>query len=138
MPCFELLFPGGYNSIVMDLLWELAWFHALAHLRAHSDGTLITFEAAVITLGAAVRRFVTKVCSNLSSRELPKETLSRKRRKQAKKQSTSATAKQKVLNLNTYKYHRLGDYPQAVREFGPLDGYSTQTVCPISPIMASS
>ena len=59
-------------------------------------------------------------------------------RKQAKKQSTSASAKQKVLNLNTYKYHRLGDYPQAVREFGPLDGYSTQTVCPISPIMASS
>ena len=55
---------------------------------------------------------------------------SRKRRKQATKKNAvvDLRAKKKELNLNTYKYHRLGDYPRAVREFGPLDGFSTQTV----------
>ncbi|KAJ7830053.1 hypothetical protein B0H14DRAFT_1199605 [Mycena olivaceomarginata] len=34
--------------------------------------------------------------------------------------------KKKVLNMNTYKYHSLGDYIQFIRLFGPTDSYSTQ------------
>jgi hypothetical protein len=36
--------------------------------------------------------------------------------------------KKKILNLNTYKYHSLGDYIRFIRLFGPTDSYSTQLV----------
>ncbi|PCH41840.1 hypothetical protein WOLCODRAFT_86181, partial [Wolfiporia cocos MD-104 SS10] len=32
----------------------------------------------------------------------------------------------KKLNLSTYKLHALADYPQAIRQFGTTDNYSTQ------------
>jgi hypothetical protein len=32
------------------------------------------------------------------------------------------------LNLLTYKYHFLGDYSDAIRQFGMTDSYSTQMV----------
>ena len=44
---------------------------------------------------------------------------------------TKAGAKSKKvynLNLKTYKLHALGHYAQAIRHFGPSDGYSTQAV----------
>ena len=130
MPCFEHLFPDEYDSVVQDALWHLAWFHALARLRAHSERTLLTFDEAVITLGKAMRTFLTRVCARVKTKELPKETHARQRRKQAaSKETVKVSPNTKTLNLNTYKYHRLGDYPSAVREYGPLDGFSTQTVC---------
>ena len=73
--------------------------------------------------------FQTKVCAYVDTRELSKETQSCKRRKTStNSEPVTFTAKSKVLNINTYKFHRLGDYPQAVRLFGPLDGFSTETV----------
>jgi len=33
-----------------------------------------------------------------------------------------------MLNLQTYKYHALGDYPNMIRRFGTTDNYTTQTV----------
>ena len=96
----------------------------------HSDSTLTTFETFTSKLGQCMRRFANHVCTAFQTRELPKETDSRKRRKQASGHNTrvDVSAKTKVFNLGTYKYHRLGDYPAAVREFGPLDTFSTVTV----------
>ena len=126
MPAFEgLLSDRKIDSMVQDMLFELAMFYMLAKLAMHTDSTLIAFEAAVTRLGKAMRDFLFKVCPNYDTRELPRETESRKRRR---KSSANTKAKRKNFNLNTYKYHRLGDYPAAVREFGPLDGFSTQTV----------
>lgn len=34
----------------------------------------------------------------------------------------------KKLNLSTYKFHALGDYVQAIRQFGTTDNYTTQIV----------
>ena len=34
----------------------------------------------------------------------------------------------KRLNLSTYKYHALGDYPGMIWQYGMTDSYSTQTV----------
>ena len=112
------------------MLFELAMFHAFAKLRLHTDDTLTAFEDAVASLGVAMRQFLAQVCPFFDTRELPKETDSRKRRKQASGHNTrvDVSAKTKVFNLGTYKYHRLGDYPAAVREFGTLDNFSTVTV----------
>jgi len=38
------------------------------------------------------------------------------------------TRKPKHLNLQTYKYHALGDYVSAIRRYGTTDSYSTQPV----------
>ena len=129
MPCFEHLFPDEYDSVVQDALWHLAWFHALARLRAHSERTLLTFDEAVITLGQAMRAFLTRVCAHVKTKELPKETRARQRRKQAaSKETVKVSPNTKTLNLNTYKYHRLGDYVQAIRRFGPTDNYDSRRV----------
>lgn len=42
--------------------------------------------------------------------------------------SSKMTAKTKGFNLHTYKYHRLGDYPAAIKRFGTTDNTTTQTV----------
>ena len=34
----------------------------------------------------------------------------------------------KQFNLNTYKYHALGDYCNTIQRFGTMDSYSTQPV----------
>jgi hypothetical protein len=39
------------------------------------------------------------------------------------------TAQQpKTLNLNTYKFHALGDYTSTIRQYGTTDSYSTEAV----------
>ena len=38
------------------------------------------------------------------------------------------TRRPKVLNLNTYKLHSLGDYPDTIKQYGTTDSYSTQLV----------
>jgi hypothetical protein len=43
--------------------------------------------------------------------------------------SNDATRRPKTLNLNTYKFHALGDYANTIREFGTTDSYSTEPVC---------
>ena len=40
-----------------------------------------------------------------------------------------ATRQPKTLNLNTYKFHALGDYANTIRRFGTTDSYSTEPVC---------
>jgi hypothetical protein len=45
---------------------------------------------------------------------------------QTRKSSSGRQPKQ--FNLNTYKYHALGDYCNTIRRFGTTDSYSTQPV----------
>ena len=128
---FEQLLENEYDSKIQDMLWELAQFEAMGRGRIHWTTSLLMFDNSVVTMGTAIRRFQTGVCPFIDTRELPRETDSRQRRKKASAndgQPVTITPKTRRLNLNTYKYHRLGDYPQAVRDFGPLDVYSTQTV----------
>ena len=111
------------------MLYLTANYHALAHLRLQCDTSMDAFDLSVAPFGKAVREFQTKVCAYVDTRELSKETQARKRRKTSTNtEPVTFTAKSKVLNMNTYKFHRMGDYPRAVRMFGPLDGFSTETV----------
>jgi Tfp pilus assembly protein PilP len=43
-------------------------------------------------------------------------------------QKSSSGRQLKQFNLNTYKYHALGDYCNTIRRFGTTDSYSTQPV----------
>lgn len=45
---------------------------------------------------------------------------------QPRKSSSGRQPKQ--FNLNTYKFHALGDYCSTIRRFGTTDSYSTQAV----------
>jgi len=108
-------------------------------MRLHTDTTLNDFRAATTTLGRTVRMFIRGVCSQYDTTELPNEMAARGRREVAlaAKRSNASTpaapkkrqqAKPKKLNLSTYKYHALGDYPDLIAKFGTADNASTQTV----------
>jgi hypothetical protein len=46
----------------------------------------------------------------------------------SKPKASNSARLPKQLNLGTYKFHSLGDYPQHIRRFGTIDSYSTQPV----------
>ncbi|KAH7921017.1 hypothetical protein BV22DRAFT_1107414 [Leucogyrophana mollusca] len=141
MPVFEHLLDKSHNTILLDLLFELGTWHAYAKLRLHTDDTLTFFDATTISLGQTVRKFQHTICDHYDTRELPQEYAARGRRTSAlaSKQAQSGHEKnpesktkrtgpkRKKLNLNTYKYHALGDYPNTIRRMGTTDSYSTQT-----------
>ena len=123
----------------MDLLFELARWHALAKLRIHTEKTIDLLAIATKTLTSATRRFLRVTCEAFTTRELKKEAAARGQRiaalaakgdSHAAKGKATAGQKVKKLNLATYKYHALADYAEAIRKFGPTDNYNTQIVCP--------
>jgi hypothetical protein len=94
-----------------------------------------------------MRKFEKYVCSKYDTKDLPSELAARSRRQQRKAiklTTTTPASTQKVpaptgprrrkFNLETYKYHALGDYATSIRLHGPLDGYSTQLVSHGYPI----
>lgn len=46
--------------------------------------------------------------------------------------SAPSTRRFKTLNLDTYKYHSLGDVASTIRRFGTTDSYSTEIVSLVS------
>lgn len=130
IPVFEGLLPEPYNSVLLDLLFTLAEWHALAKLRIHTESTLSLLQFGTRSLGQLLRRFKSKVCDSFDTKELPKEEAARGRRHARRRPGPNVTAgkKQKPFNWITYKFHALGDYVPAIRWFGTTDSYSTQTV----------
>jgi hypothetical protein len=118
----------------LDLLFDLAAWHAYAKLRLHTDDTLAFFDSATVALGQSVRKFQRTVCKHYHTTELPHEHAARGRRqaalasKQPGPSHTVSGPKVKRLNLNTYKYHVLADYPNTIRERGTTDSYNSQLV----------
>lgn len=114
----------------MDLLFTLAHWHGLAKLRLHTDLTLTIMDNETTSLGQQFRNFTKKTCAAFKTEELAREANARKRR-QAKKQpgtSSSKGRRAKTFNLQTYKYHALGDYVDTIRRYGTTDSYSTEPV----------
>jgi len=88
-----------------------------------------------------MRKFEKYVCSKYDTKDLPSELAARTRRQQRKaiqKPKTTPAPTQKdpatkgpqrrKFNLETYKYHALGDYATSICLHGSLDGYSSQLV----------
>lgn len=68
---------------MLDLLFTLCTWHALAKLRLHTLSTLQIFKSTTKLLGQKLRHWVKKTCAPFDTRELPKEASARHRRKAA-------------------------------------------------------
>ena len=102
------------------------------------NNTYLFFEIATSHLSHSVHKFQARMCSSYQTMELPQESTSRAhqctalivKNPQAVGGIVSNDVKMKRLNLITYKYHVLGDYPETIQEYGTTDSYSTQMVRP--------
>ena len=145
IPVFDGLFEPHNNTVVMDLLFELTTWHALAKLRLHTESTICTLETSMTQLGTALWKFQSTTCAEFVTRDLPSEEAARGRQKAAKakakppmpskgkgKETEAPMGKKKstfwVFSLSCYKPHSLSDYAKTIRLFGTSDGYSTQTI----------
>ncbi|KAG1807920.1 hypothetical protein EV424DRAFT_1543645 [Suillus variegatus] len=148
IPVFDGLLPNNnHNKIIQDLLFTLAHWHGLAKLRMHSDLMLEILDTTTVDLGNLFRRFKEVVCASYDARELDREVNARSRRQakeatrrsQVDKGKKTASQAEKVtltadkplrrkvsFNLQTYKFHALGDYVSCIRHFGTTDSYSTE------------
>ena len=108
---------------MLDVLFELATWHALAKLQIHIDKTIDLLAAATETLTSTMRRFLSETCKAFNTWELKKEvaacgrcTAARgaKGDSRAAKGKATTSPKPKKLNLATYKYHALADYAKTI------------------------
>ena len=139
----EGLLPEPHNKDLLDVLFTLAHWHAIAKLRQHTELSLEVLQSITIQLGQLLRNFRDTTCNSFDTKELNREVTARVR-KATKKSATAATQssspeivsnsktaygkRSKVLNLNTYKDHSIGDYVEMIRQHGTVDSYSTETV----------
>lgn len=117
----------------------------MAKLRLHTEETLTILDNVTRSLGISLRAFKKDTCTKYQTNELPREAAARQRRQtsaarkrkgkkvevvteQAITERSQPSRRRKGLNLNTYKLHSLGDYVDAIRQYGTTDSYSTQLV----------
>ena len=129
IPVFEGLLPEPHNEKILQLLFHFAHWHALAKLRIHSEKTLDILDTQTQTIGEQLRFFKDNTCTVFDTQELPREA-NKRYRGEVKKGGTSRSSacKPKQFNLNTYKFHSLGDYVEHIQTFGTTDSYSTEPV----------
>lgn len=147
MPCFEGLFPEDQDDVVQDLLFDVASWHSLAKMQAHTEqlddadqtttdfpGTLNSQIAAHAHMGNSIR-CLEQMSDKMETRELPSEVNRRKRaallRRKAKghtSDSGPSGPRIKKLSMATAKLHATGHYPDNTRDFGTYENLSTQVV----------
>jgi hypothetical protein len=145
IPVFEGLLPEPHNSAILRLLFVCAHWHGLAKLHMHTDQTLDIMDDVTTEMGTEFRAFSGNTCSAFNTRELPRETAARKRRRLKKRIGNPSvdlapgpsidkpaevpdSPLPRRFNLQTYKYHCLGDYGKIIRTHGTSDSYSTERV----------
>lgn len=150
IPVFDGLLPEPFNGLLQTLLYRVAEWHALAKLRMHTENSLSWLDLSTKTFGRLMREFRDKT-STYNTVELPHEAAARDRAAQRRAQASggqtetnpgatsahpqsSSARRPRKLNLNTYKFHSLGDYVASIRLFGTTDSYSTQMVREFSPL----
>jgi hypothetical protein len=106
----------------------------------HIDPTLDIMSDVTTSLGKSFREFKEKTCDAYHTQELQREKEAREQRDQKKKEANTGPEpsltenggkkkrEPKQLELNTYKFHAMGDYVSTIRRYGTTDSYTTQTV----------
>ncbi|KAG1853937.1 hypothetical protein DFJ58DRAFT_728071 [Suillus subalutaceus] len=83
-------------------------------------------------LSRQLQKFCKSTCAAFDTSELPKEKAARQRwlAKCVGYNSASSASnggpRVKKFNLNTYKFHAMGDYTQTIKFFGTTDSFTTQ------------
>jgi hypothetical protein len=122
------------------VLFVSAWSHGLDKLRLHTESTQQYNSQVTDQYGQLLRKFRDVTCAAYDTKELPKEAEARQRRVRRKKNGDSEPPskrvrtepkkkKKKEFNLNTYKFHSMGDYPSTIAHMGTTDNWTTQIVC---------
>lgn len=132
----EALLEPEDDKIVLDLIYDLNYWHCTGKLRVITDPQIGTLETRAIMVGQDVRLFGKVTCAKYVTIDLPKEAAARGRRKAALSQKTGKVAsgkqvearRRRPFNMNTYKFHALRDYPANIRLHATTDIWSTQTV----------
>ncbi|KAF9441489.1 hypothetical protein P691DRAFT_799460 [Macrolepiota fuliginosa MF-IS2] len=94
-----------HNQLLLDLLFSLSCWHALAKLHLQTMSTIKFLQKLTQALGYYLQKFARITCTVYDAHELVQE-----------------------LNFYTYKLHSLGDYPSAIQQYGTYDGFSTQVM----------
>ncbi|KAG1852115.1 hypothetical protein DFJ58DRAFT_661379, partial [Suillus subalutaceus] len=68
MPVFDGLLPELFNNSILNLLFELATWHAFRKLRMHTETTLYHFDNYTTRLGKALWRFCDNTCTKFATR----------------------------------------------------------------------
>ncbi|KAG2067649.1 hypothetical protein BDR04DRAFT_1158772 [Suillus decipiens] len=70
IPVFKGLLPPDHDMIILDLLFDLATWHAYAKLCLHMDDTLAFFDSVTVILGQLVCKFQHTTCAYYHTTEL--------------------------------------------------------------------
>ena len=149
IPVLEGILPSERDKILLDLAFDMATWHSYAKLRMHTTHTVNSFRTQTKELGSQLRHYVNQLCSKYETKQLPGEAAASYRRKATKVKKAGSAPQQpnpsnmrsksrkssnfKPFNLETYKIHALGDYPDHIEQFGPTDCFTTQHVRFILP-----
>ena len=96
--------------------------------------SLAFLQQALWQLGTEMRRFQHVTCLAFAIKELPCEMAQRHQRETATllsghhQKSMGSLSLLKVFNINTYKFHALGDYEHMIRLFRTTNSYMTQVI----------
>ncbi|KZV87415.1 hypothetical protein EXIGLDRAFT_620624, partial [Exidia glandulosa HHB12029] len=134
IPCFEGLFPDPEcDTSIRRLLYVMQKWHGLAKARMHGDSSIVLLYNATRQLGRSMRHFSVKICPLFKTTESPTEFA--KRQEKAAKKAAKANKpipvlvrKSKTYNLNTPKFHFVGDYPDEIQRIGTTDSWTSQTI----------
>ena len=137
IPVFDGLLPNHCNDFILELLFICTHWYGLAKLCLHLDNTLDILDDVAAKLGWQFHEFCDKICPQFQTHELPHEAAAHQRccSKQNHHSGENSVAQfskdpcQKIFNLDTYKYHSLGDYTSTIHRFGTTNSYSTTMVC---------
>ena len=73
IPCIAGLLPEPYNGTVLELVYIVMHWHALAKLHMHTDSSLAVLDSTTTLLGTRLRQFATD-CESLDVRETQRST----------------------------------------------------------------
>jgi hypothetical protein len=144
LPAFNGLLSAPHNKIVLDLIYNYAWWHALGKLRLHTDSTVAALQAANTDYGRSICVFVNKTCKVFQTGKLPRKVAARQRC-EAKavteaikhgqplpKSGGKPAQLEKKFPTTHYKLHAPSHLPNNIVNFGTTENYSTERVQGIS------
>lgn len=113
------------------MLYSLAYWHALAKMRLHTESSVKMLEEAHTAMSHRLRYFATVIAPSFDTYETDREHAKRVRDQAQHPSTTTGTVpsapgkKRRAFHLNFIKIHLIGYLPLYIRRVGTSDSYST-------------